>query len=160
MVDEILEGLEDAEDMVIDAAVGYAFEALDADDNGEIDEGEVIDMIDELELDEEEEEEVWEGFDYADEDEDFVVDADEFYNAIWDAVEEDAELRNEWMQEVADLVDEFDIDCSADGVEGCEDERFAMQEEIDAMADDETLAQKDSDSSSSENWDCEIYHCW
>ena len=102
-------------------------------------------MISELELDEEEEDEVWEGFDYANEDGDDVVDGDEFYNAIWEAVEEDAELRKELMQEFADFADEFDVDCSADGVEGCEDERFAMLDEIDAMAesdsDDETLAQ-------------------
>ena len=153
VVDEIVGGLEDAEELIIDAAVGFAFDAMDADMNGEIDEDEVYDMIDELELDDEEAEEVLDGFDYADADGDEAVDAGEFYDAVWEAVENDVELRNELMQGVADLADEFDVDCSADGVEGCDDERAEMLDEIDAMAesdsdDDETLAQiQGSDSS-------------
>ena len=122
--------------MIIDVAVGYAFDEIDADGNDEIDEDEVWDMIDDLELDDDEAEDVLDGMEYADADGDLVVTYDELYDAVWEAVEEDAELRAELMQGVADLVDEYDVDCSDDGVEGCDDERAEMLDAVDEMAEE------------------------
>jgi len=73
---------------------------------------------------------------YVDADGDLVVTYDELYDAVWEAVEEDAELRAELMQGVADLVDEYDVDCSDDGVEGCDDERAEMLDAVDEMAEE------------------------
>ena len=122
--------------MIIDVAVGYAFDEIDADGNDEIDEDEVWDMIEDLELDDDEAEDVLDGMEYADADGDLVVTYDELYDAVWEAVEEDAELRAELMQGVADLVDEYDVDCSDDGVEGCDDERAEMLDAVDEMAEE------------------------
>jgi len=44
--------------LIIDVAVGYAFDEIDADGNDEIDEDEVWDMIEDLELDDDEAEDV------------------------------------------------------------------------------------------------------
>ena len=126
----MVEGLEGAEEMIIDFAVGAVFDEIDTNDNGEIEVEEVEDMIAELEL-EDDADEVYEGFEAADVDGDWVVDGEEFYNAMWYAIEEDAELRKDIMEEVADFVDEFDVDC---GEDGCEDEREEMKADIDEWA--------------------------
>ena len=73
------------------------------------------------------------GFEHADEDGDKVVSYDEFYAYVWAAVEVDAELRADIMQSFADFVDEYDVDCSADGVEGCDDERTAGRLAVDEV---------------------------
>lgn len=98
---------------------------------------EAFDVIEELELDDDEAEYFLDGMEYADENGDLVVTYDEMYDAVWEAVEDDAELRAELMQGIADFADEFDVDCSADGVEGCDDERAAFHEEIAEWAEED-----------------------
>ena len=130
LLEEMVEGLECAEEMIIDFAVGAVFDAIDTNDNGEIEVEEVEDMIAELEL-EDDADEVYEGFEAADVDEDWVVDVEEFYDAMWYAIEEDAELRRDIMEEAADFIDMFDIECEGDY---CDEVREMMKEEIDELA--------------------------
>ena len=128
---EKLEGLmEGAEEMLIDLAIEVAFDMIDENGNDAIEVEEVEDMIEALELDEDEADEVYEGFGEADENEDWEVSWDEFGNAIWNAIEEDPDLAYEIVDGVADFIDDFDVDCDEDGVEGCDDERAAFHEEI------------------------------
>ena len=63
---------------------------------------EAFDVIEVLDLNDDEAEDFLEGMEYADEDDNLVVDYDEFYDAAWEAVEDDAELRAELMQAIAD----------------------------------------------------------
>ena len=129
--EEMVEGLECAEEMIIDFAVGAVFDEIDTNDNLEIEVEEVEDMIEELELDAHDEYEVYSVFQAADVNEDWVVDVDEFYNAIWYAIEEDAELRKDIMETAADFIDEFDHDCEGDE---CDEIRLMMEAEIDELA--------------------------
>lgn len=58
----MVEGLECAEEMIIDFAVGAVFDEIDTNDNLEIEVEEVEDMIEELELDAHDEYEVYSVF--------------------------------------------------------------------------------------------------
>ena len=141
LLDTVVEALEVAEEIVIDAAVAVAFDEMDINADGVFDQDEAEVMMEDLDLDDEDIEDFLEGMEAADSDENGVVDFDELYSVVWEAVEEDAELRAEFMQEVADMIDEFDVDCSEDGVDGCDDEREQFRQDIDdwaaEMSDDE-----------------------
>ena len=56
----------------------------------------------------------------------------EYSELIWSFVENHMEVRRAIMQEFADKANEYDVDCSADGVAGCVDERAAARAEIEA----------------------------
>jgi len=142
--DEALEGIaemedlvEGAEDMMIDLAVEVAFDAIDADGSDAIGVDEVADMVVDLELDDEEAGEVYDAFELADQDGDEEVDFDEFEDAIWSAMDEDPELRWEILDEAADFINEFDVDCTEDGDSDCDNERAAFREEIAEGADED-----------------------
>lgn len=143
--EEFLDNVEDAllvaETIVIDTAVEYAFDEMDINDDGVFDQDEAEVILADFDLDDEDIEDFYETMEYADADENGVVTFDELYNVVWEAVEEDAELRAEFMQEVADMIDEFDVDCSADGIDGCDDEREEYRQYVDEwaaeMSDDE-----------------------
>ena len=140
LLDTVVEALEVAEEIVIDAAVAVAFDEMDINADGVFDQDEAEVMMEDLDLDDEDIEDFLEGMEAADSDENGVVDFDELYSAVWEAVEEDAELRAEFMQEMADWIDEFDVDCSEDGIDGCDNERAEFRREIDewvAEMDDE-----------------------
>ena len=128
---DMVEGLEGAETMIIDFAVAVAFDEIDTNDNGEIEVEEVDDMIEALEL-EDDEDEIYDGFAAADVDDDYVVDVEEFYNAMWYAIEEDAELRKDIMESAADFIDMFDIECEEG--DDCDAIREMMKAEIDELA--------------------------
>jgi hypothetical protein len=132
---EFLDNVEDAllvaETIVIDTAVELAFDEMDINDDGVFDQDEAEDMMEDLGLDDEEIEDFYETMEYADADENGVVTFDELYSVVWEAVEEDAELRAMFMQEMADWIDELDVDCSEDGIDGCDDEREQFRREID-----------------------------
>ena len=142
---EFLDNVEDAllvaETIVIDTAVELAFDEMDINDDGVFDQDEAEVILQDFDLDDEDIEDFYEAMEYADADENGVVTFDELYNVVWEAVEEDAELRAEFMQEVADMIDEFDVDCSEDGIDGCDDEREQFRQDIDdwaaEMSDDE-----------------------
>ena len=130
-VEDLLEG---AEEMLLDAAIDVAFDELDLDDNDEINVEEVEDAIDDLDLDDEEAGEFYAAFEALDADEDMAVSWDEWETGVRAAMEEDPELKWEVLEEAADYVNEFDVDCSADGVDGCDDERAAFQDDIEEWA--------------------------
>merc|ERR1712156_1030148 len=65
------------------------------------------------------------------------VDFDEFEDAIWSAMDEDPELRWEILDEAADFINEFDVDCTEDGDSDCDNERAAFREEIAEGADED-----------------------
>ena len=125
---EVMEGLmEGAEQMIIDSAKAYTFDLVDDNGDDAIDGDEVDAMVEDLELDDEEAAEVYEAFVAADVDEDDQVTYDEWDAAIEWAMEEDPELRWEILEEAADAINEWDVDC---GEDGCEDERAAFRAEF------------------------------
>jgi len=130
-VEDLLEG---AEEMLLDAAIDVAFDELDLDDNDEINVEEVEDAIIDLDLDEEEAGEFYAAFEALDADEDMAVSWDEWETGVRAAMEEDPELKWEVLEEAADYVNEFDVDCSEDGVDGCDDERAAFQDDFEEWA--------------------------
>jgi len=140
-LDNVEDALLVAETIVIDTAVEYAFDEMDINDDGVFDQDEAEVILADFDLDDEDIEDFYETMEYADADENGVVTFDELYNVVWEAVEEDAELRAEFMQEVADMIDEFDVDCSEDGIDGCDDEREEYRQYVDEwaaeMSDDE-----------------------
>ena len=136
MLDGIEDLLEGAEGMVIDFVIDVAFDYMDANDNGEIEVSEVEDMVEEFELDEEEEQDVFDAYAALDTNDDEVVDADEFYDGLMSVLEENEDLYYEMLDGATDLINEFDVDCSADGVEGCEDEWNEMEEAMLADAEE------------------------
>lgn len=83
-----------------------------------------------MDLDEDEADELYDAFEALDTDDDMAVSWDEWEAGVRAAMEEDPELKWEILDEAADYINENDVDCSEDGVEGCEDERAAFQEEI------------------------------
>ena len=87
-----------------------------------------------MDLDEEEAGEFYAAFESLDEDDDMAVSWDEWEAGVRAAMEEDPELKWEVLEEAADYVNEFDVDCSADGVDGCDDERAAFQDDIEEWA--------------------------
>ena len=132
--EEVLNTMKDllngAEEMLIDGAIDVAFGEYDTNGNDEIDFEEVEAAIIDLDLDEDEADEVYAAFEEADTDEDWAVSWDEWEAGFRAALEEDPELKWEILEEAADYINEGDIDCSADGVEGCEDERAEWHDEI------------------------------
>ena len=128
---EVMSGiLQGAEGMMIDLAVAVAFDSIDADGSDAIDVDEVDAMIDDLELDEDEAMDVYEAFEWADADDDMEVTYEEFGDAVWEAVEEDEDLRQEILDEAADFINEWDVDCTEDGDDNCDNERAYFREEI------------------------------
>ena len=116
--------IEGAENMLVDFAVILMFDEIDENDNGNIEESEVDDMAAELELDDAATQELHEGLLIMDADEDGEVSLEEFYHTIqWSLEQDDSQLKWELLEDIEGWIDEGDIDCSADGVEGCEDER-------------------------------------
>ena len=87
MVDDMIDGLEEFEDMLIDTAVNLQFDDWDMDKNGEISECDINKTIDEWELDEEAAARTLDLFDQIDENEDGFVDYWEFYDAYRAEVE-------------------------------------------------------------------------
>ena len=83
-----------------------------------------------MDLDEEEAGEFYDAMESIDTDEDNLVSWDEWEAAVIVAMEEDPELKWLILEDATVYVNEFDVDCSLDGVEGCEDERANMHEEI------------------------------
>ena len=122
--------LNGAEEMLIDGAIDVAFDEYDTNGNDEIDVEEVAAAIIDLDLDEDEADEVYAAFEEADTDEDWTVSWDEWEAGFRAALEEDPELKWAILEEAADYINEGDVDCSADGVEGCEDERAEWHDEI------------------------------
>ena len=133
LADTVVEVLEYAEVMIIDSAVAFPFMDMDRNEDGNINVDEALEIIYELDLDENEAYDFLTGMEQADADGDKVVSYDEFYAWVWMAVKADAELRRDIMQSWADLVDEYDVDCSADGVAGCDDERAAARLAVDEL---------------------------
>ena len=134
VLEEILEG---SEEMLLDFALEFAFDYVDENGNDQIEVEEVDAMADDLELDEEEHQELYDAMEAFDEDEDYMVSWDEFTAGMELVLEEDEALKWEILEGAADLVNEYDVDCDADGVEGCDDERAEFQEEIESWSDDE-----------------------
>ena len=94
-------------------------------------------MADDLELDDEERGDLYDAMEWFDEDDDDQVSWDEFAAGMEMVLEEEPELKWEILEGAADLINEYDVDCDADGVEGCDDERAAFEEEIESWADEE-----------------------
>ena len=130
--------IEGAEDMLVDFAVFWMFDEFDENDNGTIEESDVDAAAAELELDDAATQELHEGLLIMDADEDGEVSWEEWEHTIqWALEQDDSQLKWELLEDVKDWYDEVDVDCSADGVEGCEDEREAYREEIESWAAEE-----------------------
>ena len=56
----------------------------------------------------------------------------EYSQLIWSFVESFVAVRHAILQDFANKANEYDVDCSADGVAGCADERAARRAEIEA----------------------------
>ena len=52
-------------------------------------------------------------------------------------MEEDPELRWEILEEAAEFINEWDVDCTEDGDDNCDNERAMFREEIAASVSDE-----------------------
>ena len=52
-------------------------------------------------------------------------------------MEEDPELRWEILDEAAEFINEYDVDCTEVGDSDCDDERAAFREELAASVEDE-----------------------
>ena len=122
------EFVEFSENVVLDMAANAIFDVIDADGNDEVDIDEAVDFVEANFSDEDEQEEVYEGFAEADEDDSYTVDRDEFLGAMIDAIHEEEGLRDDVLEEIADFIDIFDIDCEGDQCR-------AIAEELDANAD-------------------------
>ena len=120
VLEDILEG---AEEMLLDFALEFAFDYVDDNGNDMIEVEEVDAMADDLSLDEDERQELYDGMEAFDEDDDYMVSWDEFASGMEMVLEEEPDLKWEILEAAADLINEFDVDCDADGVEGCDDER-------------------------------------
>ena len=94
-------------------------------------------MADDLELDDEERGDLYDAMEWFDEDDDDQVSWDEFAAGMEMVLEEEPELKWEILEGAADLINEYDVDCDADGVEGCDDERAEFQEEIESWTSDD-----------------------
>ena len=130
---ETLEGiLEGSEEMLLDFALEFAFDYVDDNGNDQIEIEEVDAFADDLELDDEERQDLYDGMEAFDTDDDMQVSWDEFTAGMEWVLEEEPELKWEILEGAADLVNEYDVDCDADGVEGCDDERAEFQEEIES----------------------------
>ena len=130
MLDGIEDLLEGAEGMVIDFVIDVAFDYIDDNDDGEIEVSEVEDMVEEFELEGDDAQDVFDAYAALDTNDDMVVDADEFYDGLMSILEENEDLYYEMLDGATDMINEYDVDCSADGVEGCEDEWNAMEAEM------------------------------
>lgn len=108
------EFVEFSENVVLDMAANAIFDVIDADGNDEVDIDEAVDFVEANFSDEDEQEEVYEGFAEADEDDSYTVDRDEFLGAMIDAIHEEEGLRDDVLEEIADFIDIFDIDCEGD----------------------------------------------
>lgn len=112
MDDEDLEELDDAftaiEDMVLIEAGKFVFDELDVNDNGEVDFDEFTGAMEEFEedLDEDDVNELVDGY-FEIAGEDGVVDGDEFFYAMGEAIADDPELREELLDEIVDFIDEI-----------------------------------------------------
>ena len=123
--------IEGAENMLVDFAVFWMFDDLDLNDNGTIEESDVDAVAAVLELDDAATQELHEGLMIMDADEDGEVSWEEWENVIqWSLEQDDSQLKWELLEDIKDEQDYWDVDCSADGVEGCEDEREAYREEL------------------------------
>ena len=120
VLEDILEG---AEEMLLDFALEFAFDYVDDNGNDFIEVEEVDAMADDLSLDEDERQDLYDGMEAFDEDDDYMVSWDEFASGMEWVLEEEPDLKWEILEGAADLINEFDVDCDADGVEGCDDER-------------------------------------
>ena len=130
---DVLEGiLEGSEEMLLDFALSFAFDYVDENGNDQIEVEEVDAMADELDLDDEERQDLYDGMEAFDENDDMQVSWDEFTAGMEWVLEEEPELKWEILEGAAELVNEYDVDCDADGVEGCDDERAEFQEEIES----------------------------
>ena len=90
MVDDMIDGLEDFEEMLTDIAISLYFEDWDMDKNGEISECDMNKAFEEQEIDEEEAASIMDNFYSTDENEDGFVDYWEFYDSLKEDIEEDA----------------------------------------------------------------------
>lgn len=122
------EFVEFSENVVLDMAANYIFDEIDADGNDDIDIDEATDFIYENFSDEEEQEEIFDGFAEADEDDSYSVDRAEFLDAMIGAIHEEEGLREDVLEDIADFIDMFDVDCQGE-------ECRAIAEEFDANAD-------------------------
>ena len=130
--------IEGAENMLVDFAVFWMFDDLDLNDNGTIEESDVDAVAAVLELDDAATQELHEGLMIMDADEDGEVSWEEWENVIqWSLEQDDSQLKWELLDDIEGWFDEADIDCSADGVEGCEDEREQRREDIEEWAAEE-----------------------
>ena len=130
--------IEGAENMLVDFAVFWMFDDLDLNDNGTIEESDVDAVAAVLELDDAATQELHEGLMIMDADEDGEVSWEEWENVIqWSLEQDDSQLKWELLEDVEGWIDEDDIDCSADGVEGCEDERETRRADIEEWAAEE-----------------------
>ena len=120
VLEDILEG---AEEMLLDFALEFAFDYVDDNGNDFIEVEEVDAMADDLSLDEDERQDLYDGMAAFDEDDDYMVSWDEFASGMEWVLEEEPDLKWEILEGAADLINEFDVDCDADGVSGCDDER-------------------------------------
>ena len=129
---EVAEGfaefVEFSENVVLDMAANAIFDEVDADGNDVLDIDEAADFIVENFSDEEEQDEVIDGFVAADEDGSGDVDRAEFLDAMIYAIHEEEGVREEVIEEIADFIDMFDVDCEGE-------ECRAIAEEFDANAD-------------------------
>ena len=123
-----MEFVEFSENVVLDMAANALFDEVDADGDDEIVIDEAVDFIYENFSDEEEQQEIFDGFEAADEDDSNSVDRAEFLDAMINAIHEEEGLRDDVIEEIADFIDMFDVDCEGD-------ECRAIAEEFDANAD-------------------------
>lgn len=112
MDDEELEELDEAftsiENMVLIEAGKFVFDEMDLDDNGEVDFDEFTGAMEEFEedLDEDDIDELVDGY-FEIAGEDGVVDGEEFFYAMGEAIADDPELREELLDEIVDFIDEI-----------------------------------------------------
>ena len=123
-----MEFVEFSENVVLDMAANAIFDEIDGDGDDEIDIDEAVDFVYENFSEEEEQMEVLDGFEAADEDDSNSVDRAEFLDAMINALHEEEGLRDDVIEEIADFIDMFDVDCEGD-------ECRAIAEEFDANAD-------------------------
>lgn len=119
--------IEFSEDVVLDMAANAIFDEIDADGDDEVDIDEAIDFIESVTSDVDEQDEMYDGFAEADVDDSYTVDRAEFLDAMIEAVHEEEGLRDEVIAEIADFIDEFDVECDGD-------ECRAIAEEFDENA--------------------------
>ena len=114
--------------IMLDLAAANTFDYYDLDENGVIDIYDIDQIVVDDELSEGEADELYDLFKKADSDGDMELDTEEFENSFYEYINQDFEEHQTILDEVVDWINYWDVDCTLDGDDNCDEERADLHD--------------------------------